>query len=61
MEFKEVNRINRCLYCEKSSWCSYSLCGTYAICRRCQHDGAKVKTDVNGSEYFIYFLKREIL
>lgn len=54
MKFKEVSKRNRCEICGKDSWCAFDVYKDYFICRRIQLPEAKVKTDVNGNEYYIY-------
>lgn len=52
--FKEVSKSNRCQVCGKSSWCSYSQCGRFLVCRRFNDGTAKVKLDSNNNEYYVY-------
>lgn len=54
MDFKEVSQKARCRICKKASWCSFSICGEFTICRREQHFNAITKEDKNGNVYYVY-------
>ena len=54
MKFIEVTKRRVCIICSKNSWCTYSLDGGFVICRRQNDTNAKVKSDKNGNEYYLY-------
>jgi len=56
MSFESVSAKNKCVICGHDSWCSYTHDESYLICRREQHQNAKVKFDTNGNEYYVYKL-----
>ena len=54
--WSDVHHKKPCAICGKPDWCSISTDGTLAICRRHQRDGAIVRRDKNGSEFYLYRL-----
>jgi hypothetical protein len=56
-KWQRVTRSHRCPICEKADWCSVSIDGRFATCRRVAQ-GGKAKTDKDGSPYFLHRLYR---
>ncbi len=58
--WKECTHKHRCAICEKPDWCSYSEDGAVAVCRRVDGGNGIHRTDVNGADYWLYVLKKDV-
>lgn len=55
--WREVTKYNPCHICGKSSWCSFSADGNWAVCRRLDTGEGTHKIDQSGVDYWVYRLK----
>jgi hypothetical protein len=55
-EWQTVTEESPCDICDKSTWCSVSLDGKKAICRRKDNGAGVHKVDSSGADYWLYEL-----